>query len=118
MPDDGLSRLLRELREVLEQERGVLLSGHPQRIAGAVDRKLRLAAEIESAWTEAGGERPDCETVLQLDRLNRGNAVICSAVLRQLTRTLDRLRRGDSHRSYRPDGGEAQPPAPGRLGAA
>jgi flagellar biosynthesis/type III secretory pathway chaperone len=118
MPDDRLSGLLRELHEVLEEERGMLLSGRPQRVVRAVERKLQLAAEIESAWARTGIARPDRETVLRLDSLNRGNAVICSAVLRHLTRTLDRLRRGDSHRSYRPDGGEAQPPAPGRLGAA
>jgi hypothetical protein len=115
---DRLGELLAKLHEALQDERRSLLSGQPQQVGRAVERKLRLAAAIETAWTQAGRERADRETVLRLDRLNRGNAVICSAVLRHLTRTIDRLRVGEAHRSYRPDGGETQPPAPGRLGAA
>jgi flagellar biosynthesis/type III secretory pathway chaperone len=115
---EGLSGLLCELQQVLEEERSILLSGHPQRIARAVERKLRLAQEIEIAWTEAGTARPHRDTVVRLNGLNRGNAVICSAVLRQLTRTLDQLRQHECHRSYRPDGGETSPSAMGRLGAA
>lgn len=118
MEDDRIGLLLGELQQVLEEERSVLLSGQPQRIAGTVERKLRLAEAIERAWTDAGPALPARQTVVRLERLNRGNAVICSALVRHLTRTLDRLRGPESHRSYRPDGGEAQPPAASRLGAA
>jgi flagellar biosynthesis/type III secretory pathway chaperone len=116
--DDRVGALLRELERVLEEERGILLSGHPERLAPAVERKLQLAQQLEIACAKAGVPRPARQAVRRLDQLNRGNAVICSAVLRQLTHTLDRLRRGDCHRSYRADGGETNPPAAGRLGAA
>jgi flagellar biosynthesis/type III secretory pathway chaperone len=116
--NDQLGALLRELERVLKEERGILLSGHPERLASAVERKLQLAQQLELACAEAGGRRPGREAMRHLDQLNRGNAVICAAVLRQLTHTLDRLRRGDCHRSYRADGGERSPSAAGRLGAA
>jgi flagellar biosynthesis/type III secretory pathway chaperone len=116
--DVTLSALLSELRDLLEEERRILLSGRPAQIAGVVERKLELAEEIEAACTAPGAAPPDVETVVALDSYNRGNSVICSAMLRHLTRTLDRLRRRECHRSYGPDGAEHSPPAPSRLGAA
>jgi flagellar biosynthesis/type III secretory pathway chaperone len=116
--NDRVGALLRELERVLQDERGILLSGHPERLAPAVERKLQLAQQLETACAEPETPPPGREAVRRLDQLNRGNAVICSAVLRQLSRTIDRLRRGDCHRSYRADGGETSPPAAGRLGAA
>jgi hypothetical protein len=113
-----LSDLLSELREILEEERRILLSGSPALIAGVVERKLRLAEAIETACKVPGAVPPSVAAVISLDRYNRGNSVICSAMLRHLTRTLDRLRQCDCHRSYGPDGDELRPPAPSRLGAA
>ena len=110
--------LLSELREILEEERRILLSGSPALIAGVVERKLRLAEAIESACMVPGAVRPGIETLISLNRYNRGNSVICSAMLRHLTRTLDRLRQGECHRSYGPDGAEHSPSAQSRLGAA
>jgi flagellar biosynthesis/type III secretory pathway chaperone len=113
-----LSDLLSELREILEEERRILLSGGPARIAGVVERKLRLAEAIEAAYRVPGAIPPSVETVISLDRYNRGNSIICSAMLRNLMRILDQLRQRECHRSYGPDGAEHSPPAPSRLGAA
>jgi flagellar biosynthesis/type III secretory pathway chaperone len=113
-----LSDLLFELRAILEEERRILLSGSPARIAGVVERKLRLAEAIETACDLPDSAPPSVETVISLDRYNRGNSVICAAMLRHLTRTLDRLRQRECHRSYGPDGAEHSPPAQSRLGAA
>lgn len=115
---ETLAELLAALRETLAEERRLLLCGSPARIAGITEEKLRLAARIEAACLAPKVVSPDVETVLALDRYNRGNAVICSAMLRNLTRTLDRLRQRDCHRSYGPDGSEHAPATPGRLGAA
>jgi flagellar biosynthesis/type III secretory pathway chaperone len=116
--DRTLSELLSELREILEEERRILLSGNPARIAGILERKLRLAEVIETASKLPDAVPPGIETVVLLGRYNHGNSVICTAMLRHLTRTLDQLRRRDCHRSYGPDGAEHGPPAPSRLGAA
>lgn len=113
-----LSALLAELRQILAEERGILLSGSPDRIAGVVERKLALADMIESACAAPGTTAPSIETLISLDRCNRENSVICSAMLRHLTRTVDRLRQHELHRSYGPDGAESTPPAQSPLGAA
>jgi hypothetical protein len=116
--DGRLSDLLSELRDLLQEERRILLSGSPARILGMAARKVRLAEQIEAACNLPGAVPPAVDTVLVLDRYNRGNSVICSAILRHLTRTLDRLRQRECHRSYGPDGAEHGPPAHSRLGAA
>ncbi len=113
-----LTGLLAELREILQEERGVLLSGQPEPIARVVERKLQLAETIEREWAIAGAAHIDSETVRWLAQYNRGNSVICAAMLGHLTRTLDQLRRREQHRSYGPDGAENRPPAQHRLGAA
>jgi flagellar biosynthesis/type III secretory pathway chaperone len=115
---ETLAELLSELHATLEEERRVLLSGRPAPIAEIAERKLRLAERIEAASGLAGAGSPDAQTMVALDRYNRGNAVICAAMLRHLTRTLDRLRQCDCHRSYGPDGAERGPATQGRLGAA
>jgi flagellar biosynthesis/type III secretory pathway chaperone len=115
---ERLSDLLAELRDLLEEERRILLSGSPERIAGIAERKLLLAETIESASKKMGTEPPSTETLAWLELYNRGNSVICGAMLRHLTRTLDKLRQREFHRSYRPDGAENSPPGQNPLGAA
>ncbi len=114
---EPLAELLSALRHLLEEERSVLLSGYPERLAGVVERKLRLAETIEHEC-ETPDAAPYREEILWLAGYNRGNSVICSAVLRQLTRTLDALRRRELHRSYCPDGAEASRSAQHPLGVA
>jgi hypothetical protein len=113
----SLRGLLAELRRVLEEERAVLLSGHPEWLAAVVDRKLDLAEAIERAW-QAAPATLSRDEIVSLAAYNRGNSVIASALLRQLTQLSDALRGRELHRSYRPDGAEARPPAQNRLGAA
>jgi hypothetical protein len=113
-----LAELLSALRETLEEERRLLLSGSPALLAGNTEQKLRLAERIDAACRASDVVPPDIDTVLALDRYNRGNAVICTAMLRNLMRTLDRLRQRDCHRSYGPDGSEQGAAPPSRLGAA
>ena len=115
---DELLDLLAKLREILEEERHILLSGSPERISGLAERKLLLAEMIEQKSKMPGMAPPNLETVTWLDRYNRGNSVICSAMLRHLTGTIDKLRRDDLHRSYRADGAETSPTTQNPLGAA
>ncbi|MGC2200781.1 MAG: hypothetical protein WA633_11635 [Stellaceae bacterium] len=115
---DTLSAMLAELRQILEEERSVLLSGSPERIAGVVDRKLALADMIEKESEKPGALPPSVEALSWLARYNRENSVICSALLRHLTDTVDKLRQRDLHRSYGPDGTETSPSAQNPLGAA
>jgi flagellar biosynthesis/type III secretory pathway chaperone len=117
-PSDELLGLLAELREILEEERRVLLSGSPERISDLVERKLLLAEMVEKQSKMPEMALPNLEMVTWLDRYNRGNSVICSAMLRQLTGTIDKLRRHDLHRSYRADGAETSPTTQNPLGAA
>jgi len=117
-PSDRLSVLLAELRQILKEERAILLSGSPQRIAGVVQRKLVLSEMIERQCAVPGTEPPSIDVLTRLARYNRQNSVICSAMLRHLTKTIDRLRQHELHRSYRPDGTEHNPPAQYPLGAA
>jgi flagellar biosynthesis/type III secretory pathway chaperone len=112
-----LADLVAELERLLEEERAILLSGRPERLAGVAERKLLLAEAIESVRDTP--QMAACrEAVLRLATYNHGNSVICSALLRQLRRTMDALRRRELHRSYRADGAESSPAAQNRLGAA
>jgi flagellar biosynthesis/type III secretory pathway chaperone len=108
---ERLSDLLVELRQLLEEERSILLSGSPERIVGIVERKLAIAERIARAGDTPEAAPPGVETLIGLERYNRGNSIICSAMLRHLTRTLDKLRQHEPHRSYGPDGAENIPPA-------
>ena len=113
-----LSNLLEQLWELLEEERRILLSGTPEQIIGVVGRKLALADIIEKEAAALAATAPTTETLSRLDRYNRENAVICSAMLRHMTRTIDRLRLHELHRSYGPDGVENTRPVQNPLGAA
>jgi flagellar biosynthesis/type III secretory pathway chaperone len=113
---DRISTLLEELRQVLEEERAALLSGRPEPLSRVVERKLALAEMIEMECTAA--VPPNLETLAWLERYNQGNSIICSAMLRHMTRTIDKLRQHELHRSYRPDGAESSPSAQNPLGAA
>jgi flagellar biosynthesis/type III secretory pathway chaperone len=115
---DRTSTLLAELRQVLEEERAALLSGRPERLFRVVERKLALAEMIETECTKPAAVPPNLEILGWLDRYNQENSIICSAMLRHMTRTIDKLRQHELHRSYRPDGAENSPPAQNPLGAA
>jgi flagellar biosynthesis/type III secretory pathway chaperone len=115
---EELSHLLAKLGQVLEEERRILLSGSPEDITGIVERKLLLAELIEKECEIPGIMPPDVKILTWLERYNRGNSAICSAMLRHLTRMLDTLRQYELHRSYGPDGAESSPPSQNPLGAA
>jgi flagellar biosynthesis/type III secretory pathway chaperone len=115
---NGTSTLLAELRQILEEERAALLSGRPEQLSKVVERKLALAEMIETAYKNPAVVPPNLETLSSLDRYNQGNWIICSAMLRHMTRTIDKLRQHELHRSYGPDGAENSPPAQNPLGAA
>lgn len=117
-PIDRLSSLLAELRQILEEERAILLSGSPQRVTSVVQRKLVLAEMIERECGVPENEPPSMETLTWFARYNRENSIICSAMLRHMTRSIDKLRQHELHRSYGPDGTEQSPPAQHPLGAA
>jgi flagellar biosynthesis/type III secretory pathway chaperone len=116
--NDSLPTLLGELKRVLEDERQILLAGNPERITAIAQCKLTLAEVIEEEAALPGSPIPSIETLTWLARYNRQNAAICSAMLRHLTQAIDRLRRHEPHRSYKPDGSESSPPAAHTLGAA
>jgi hypothetical protein len=103
--------LFAELQQLLEEERAALLGGSPDRIIAAAERKRALADTIEAVAAQPGTASPGIDTLSRAARYNRDNAVICSAMLRHLTQALDKLRRNELHRSYRPDGSERNPPA-------
>jgi hypothetical protein len=115
---DRISTLLAELRQVLEEERAALLSGRPKPLSRVVERKLALAEMIETECANPADPPPNVETLGWLDRYNQENSIICSAMLRQMTRTIDKLCQHELHRSYGPDGAETSPPAQNPLGAA
>lgn len=117
-PTDRLCALVAELRDLLEEERAAFLAGSPERIAALAHRKLVLAEEIESEAALPGAVAPSAEALARIARANQENGVICSAMLRHMRQAIDRLRRAEPHRSYRPDGSEHNPPAPHDLGAA
>ena len=113
-----LDELIEELRDVLEDERRALLSGTAATITAVTERKMLLADRIDVASMAPGTPRPERAALLPLARYNQENAVICAAMLRHLTAAIDRLRRQDPHRSYRPDGSEQSRSAQHALGAA
>jgi flagellar biosynthesis/type III secretory pathway chaperone len=117
-PPNPLAALLAELRVLLEREREAFLSGSPERIAAVAQRKLALAELIEREAALPEAIAPSADALTALARYNRENGVICAAMLRHMTQALDKLRRSEPHRSYRPDGSEHTPPAPHPLGAA
>jgi flagellar biosynthesis/type III secretory pathway chaperone len=116
-PGEELAELVEELRAVLQEERRALLSGTAEAIRAITQRKLLVAESIERA-TLVPGPRPDPDLLIPLARYNRENAVICSAMLRHLTAAIDKLRRHNPHRSYKPDGSEQNRSAQRALGAA
>jgi flagellar biosynthesis/type III secretory pathway chaperone len=116
--DSGLATLLEELRRVLEEERGILLSGNAEQINAITQRKMVLADTIERASAGIDRAAPLREILRRLARYNRENSVICTAILRHMTAALDKLQRRDPHRSYGPDGVEHNPPSHRPLGAA
>jgi flagellar biosynthesis/type III secretory pathway chaperone len=113
-----LDALLAELRALLMQEREALLSGSPERIAAVAQCKLALADRIEREAAICATLAPNAGTLLQLARYNRENGAICAAMRRHMMQAIDKLRRCEPHRSYRPDGSEHNPPAGHTLGAA
>jgi flagellar biosynthesis/type III secretory pathway chaperone len=117
-PTDQLTGLIDQLREVLEEERRALLSGTSEAINTVAQRKLLLAERIEQATAATAAPRPGAAELVALARYNQENAVICDTMLRHLTAAIDRLRRQDPHRSYKPDGSEQSQSAKHVLGAA
>jgi flagellar biosynthesis/type III secretory pathway chaperone len=118
IPAENLAELIDELRDVLEEERRALLSGTAEAIGAITRRKMLLADTIDQATMVPGTARPNAALLRPLVRYNQENAVICAAMLRHLTAAIDRLRRQDPHRSYRPDGSEQSRSAHHALGAA
>jgi hypothetical protein len=117
-PDDPLTALIDQLRDVLEEERRALLSGTAEAINAVTQRKLLLADMIEQSTVVPGMPRPGTAELVALARYNRENAVICDTMLRHLTAAIDRLRRQEPHRSYKPDGSEQSHSEKHALGAA
>jgi flagellar biosynthesis/type III secretory pathway chaperone len=115
---NDLFLLFAELQQLLEEERAALLGGRPDRIIEVVERKRALADKIDACAALPDATPPTIEVLTRAARYNRDNAVICSAMLRHLMQALDKLRRSEPHRSYRPDGSERNPPARHTLGAA
>lgn len=112
-----VSALIAELQLLLEEERNILLSGSAERLTNVVARKLMVAEKLENEH-QRSLSAPSAEALIALDRYNRGNSIICSAMIRHLTQTNDRLRQRECHRSYQPDGAENAPATPNPLGAA
>jgi len=115
---DRLPELIDELRTVLEEERHALLSGTAAAINEVTQRKIGLADTIERATNAPGTSQPGAAELIALARYNQENAIICNTMLRHLTAAIDRLRRQDPHRSYKPDGTEESRSARRALGAA
>ena len=115
---ERLAELIDELRDTLEEERRVLLSGSPAAITTVTQRKMLLADQIDQVTMVPGTPRPNPALLEPLARYNQQNAVICAAMLRHLTAAIDRLRQLDPHRSYGPDGTEQSQSARHALGAA
>ena len=112
------AELLDQLRAVLDVERRALLAGSAEEIAAAARHKLDLAERIERRCTPADLSPADRESLAALERHNRENGAICSAMLRQLADALDHLRAHELHHSYTSDGSEQRRPPPHPLGAA
>src|SRR6516162_4776616 len=94
---NALAILVAELGEVLEKERAALLSGAGESLTGVVERKLALAEKIELECANPAQVLPSREILIWLNRYNQGNSIICSALLRQMTRTIDKLRQNELH---------------------
>ncbi len=116
--EDRLTELIDLLRYALEEERQALLSGTSEAINAIAQRKMLLADSIEQATAVPGTARPATAELVALARYNQENAVICDTMLRHLTAAIDRLRRQDPHRSYKPDGSEQDHSTKRALGAA
>lgn len=115
---EHLRELIDDLRDLLVEERRVLLSGTPEAIGAITQRKTMLADLIDEATFTPGAGRPSPDLLRPLARYNQENAIICAAMLRHLTAAIDRLRRQDPHRSYNPDGSEQHRASRHALGAA
>jgi hypothetical protein len=113
-----VSALIAELQQLLEEERGILLSGSPKQITDLVQRKLMIAEKIETECQKSGSAALSGKALIALVRYNRGNSIICSTMIRHLTQTIDKLRQREYHKSYTSDGAENTPPRPNPLGAA
>jgi len=118
IPAETLSELVAQLGDALAEERQALLSGKPELIAAASQKKALLADRIEAATAVPGTPRPSADSLTTLARYNQENGVICDAMLRHLTDAIDRLRQIDLHRSYNADGSEQNCSAQHALGAA
>jgi hypothetical protein len=116
--DNRLPLLLAELQRLLEEERRALLAGVPEQITAAAERKLAIGDLLEVVSAAPSAIAEHARSLARLERYNRENSVIVSALLRHMTRVLDELRRRDAHRSYQPDGTERDHPASHTLGAA
>jgi flagellar biosynthesis/type III secretory pathway chaperone len=117
-PPESLSELVAQLGDALAEERQALLSGKPEQIAAASQKKAALADRIEAATAVPGAPRPSADSLTTLARYNQENGVICDAMLRHLTDAIDRVRQIDLHRSYNADGTEQNRSAQHALGAA
>src|ERR1700689_3012486 len=73
-PDDPLTALIDQLRDVLEEERRALLSGTAEAINAVTQRKLLLADMIEQSTVVPGMPRPGTAELVALARYNRENA--------------------------------------------
>jgi flagellar biosynthesis/type III secretory pathway chaperone len=123
MAGESLSELIDELANVLAEERQALLSGTPDSIHAAAQKKSQIADRIEQATSTSGAPQPspdslNTDALTALARYNQENGVICDAMLRHLTDATDRLRQIDLHRSYNADGSEENRSAQHALGAA
>lgn len=115
---DRLLILFAGLQQLLEEERTALLAGEPERITAIASQKRALADEIETEAAQSAVTEPPAELLRRLARYNRENSVICSAMLRHMTETIDKLRQYEPHRSYRADGSERAQAVRNTLGAA
>lgn len=113
-----LPMLLDAMHRVLDEERTALLSGSPDQITAATQRKLALADRIERECPAPPASQSERDRIAELARYNRENAMICSAMLTHMTAALDKLRGHDPHRSYAADGNDRTPAAPNVLGSA
>ena len=117
-PNPQLAELIGELRAILEEERRALLSGSAEAIGAIAQRKSAVAEWIEEATAAPGTQRPSAEMLTPLARYNQENGMICATMLRHLTDAVDRLRRHEPHRSYKPDGSEENRALLSKIGAA
>ena len=60
-PPESFSELVAQLGDALAEERQALLSGKPEQIAAASQKKAALADRIEAATAVPGAPRPSAE---------------------------------------------------------